>query len=214
MTDQVYAMLHEAILNGDLAAGTPLRFKELAEQVGTSTMPVREALRRLEAAGLAERAPHRGVIVKEISLKELVPVYEVRHMLEPQAARLGSLNISAEDCDRMEAEYVLLREAFNEGRVVALLDHDEAILSILYGASGNPVLLQMIQTLWQQCRAYKIVGAQGRLADGDDSLWHYQEELIAAARKNDADAAASISDTSLTDASNRIKEALAGQREG
>jgi DNA-binding GntR family transcriptional regulator len=213
MTDQVYAMLHEAILNGDLAAGTPLRFKDLAEQVGTSTMPVREALRRLEAAGLAERAPHKGVIVKEISLKDLVPVYDVRHMLEPQAARLGSQNISAEDCDRMEAEYLLLREAFNEGRVVALLDHDEAILSILYSASGNPVLLQMIRTLWQQCRAYKIVGARGRLADGDDSLWHYQEELLAAARRNDADAAASISDTSLTDASNRIRAALEAQRE-
>ncbi|WP_342767750.1 GntR family transcriptional regulator [Arthrobacter silvisoli] len=129
------------MLNGDLAAGTPLRFKELAEQVGTSTMPVRQALRRLEAAGLAERAPRRGVIVKEISLKELVPVYEVRRMLEPQAARLGSQNISAEDCDRMQAEYDLLRTAFTEGRVVALLDHDEAIPSILYGASGNPILL-------------------------------------------------------------------------
>ncbi|WP_210725764.1 hypothetical protein [Arthrobacter silvisoli] len=72
----------------------------------------------------------------------------------------------------------------------------------------------MIQTLWHQCRAYKIVGAQGRLADGDDSLWRYQADLLAAARKKRRRCCRDNSGTSLTDARNRIKEALAGQREG
>ena len=77
----------------------------------------------------------------------------------------------AQDCDEMQAEYELMRAAIAERRVIALLDHDEAMLSILYKAAGNPVLVSMIQTLWQHCRAYTIVGAQGSLdAVGDDSL--------------------------------------------
>ena len=57
LADQVYAVIREAILNGEMPAGTRLRVRDLAEQVGTSVMPVREAIRRLEEAGLAERSP-------------------------------------------------------------------------------------------------------------------------------------------------------------
>ncbi|RKR20029.1 GntR family transcriptional regulator [Arthrobacter oryzae] len=215
LTDQVYAMIHEAILNGDLPAGARLRVRDLAEQVGTSVMPVREAIRRLEEAGLAEREPHKGAVVKSLSLEELIHVYDVRRLLETEAARLGSERITAQDCDRMQAEYELMRAAIAERRVIALLDHDEAMLSILYEAAGNPVLVQMIRTLWQHCRAYKIVGAQGSLdTEGDDSLWRYQQDLIAAARKNDVQAAGSVNEASLLDASERIKARLAAQSAG
>lgn len=212
LTDQVYDMIHAAILNGDLPAGSRLRVRDLAEQVGTSVMPVREAIRRLEEAGLAEREPHKGAVVKNLSLEELIHVYDVRRLLETEAARLGSERVTAEDCDRMQAEYDLMREAIAEGRVVPLLDHDEAMLSILYRAAGNPVLMQTIRTLWQHCRAYKIVGAKGSLDSGnDDSLWRYQQDLITAARNNDPEAAAAVNNASLLDASERIKARLADQ---
>jgi DNA-binding GntR family transcriptional regulator len=105
MTDQVYAILHEAIISGELPAGSRLRIRDLAAQVGTSVMPVREAIRRLEEAGLAEREPHKGAVVKGLTLEELVHVYGVRRLLEGDAARLGAERISPEDCERMEAEY-------------------------------------------------------------------------------------------------------------
>lgn len=115
----------------------------------------------------------------------------------------------------MQAEYELMRAAIDERKVIALLDHDEALLTILYEAAGNPVLVQTIRTLWQHCRAYKIGGAQGSLdTAGDDSLWRYQQDLITAARGNDADAAASINAASLLDASDRIRARLAAQAEG
>lgn len=205
-------MIHAAILNGDLPAGSRLRVRDLAEQVGTSVMPVREAIRRLEEAGLAEREPHKGAVVKNLSLEELIHVYDVRRLLETEAARLGSERVTADDCDRMQAEYDLMREAITDGRVVALLDHDEAMLAILYQAAGNPVLMQMIRTLWQHCRAYKIVGAKGSLDSGnDDSLWRYQQDLVTAARNNDPEAAAAVNNASLLDASERIKARLADQ---
>ncbi|MFD1211428.1 GntR family transcriptional regulator [Arthrobacter sp. GCM10027362] len=214
LTDQVYATIHEAILNGDLPAGSRLTVRELAEQVGTSPMPVREAIRRLEEAGLVEREPHKGAVVKNLTLEELVHVYNIRRLLETEAARLGSQRITSADCDRMQAEYELMRTAIAEGRVIALLDHDEAMLTILYNASGNPLLIQMIRTLWQQCRAYKIVGAQGSLDTGnDDSLWRYQQDLITAARNHDAAGAASVNEASLQDATSRIKARLAAQED-
>lgn len=215
LTDQVYATIHEAILSGDLPAGSRLTVRELAEQVGTSPMPVREAIRRLEEAGLVERQPHRGAVVKALTLEELLHVYNIRRLLEVEAARLGAQHVTARDCDRMQTEYDLMLDAIAEHRVVPLLDHDEAMLEILYKAAGNPLLVQMIRSLWQKCRAYKIVGAQGSLdASLDDSLWRYQKDLIAAARAGDPTAAASVNDASLVNATDRIRALLAAQSDG
>lgn len=212
LTDQVYDMIHESIMNGDLPAGARLRVRDLAEQVGTSVMPVREAIRRLEEAGLAERSPHKGAVVKGLTLAELVHVYDVRRLLEVEAARLGAQRISAEDSARMQNEFALMRTALDERRVVAYLDHDEALLTILYEAAENPVLVDTIRTLWQRCRAYKIVGAEGTVdTTEDDSLWMYQQRLVEAAREHDDAAAAAVNNDSLLDATARIKAQLAQQ---
>ena len=214
LTDQVFSVLHQAIISGELPPGSRLRVRDIAAQVGTSVMPVREAIRRLEEAGLAEREPHKGAVVKGLTLEELVHVYGVRRLLEGEAARLGTEQVTAADCERMQAEYDAMLAAIGERRVVDLLDHDEALLTILYSASGNPVLVDLIQTLWQHCRAYKIVGATGTLdAEGDDSLWRYQQDLVAAARERDAAAAQSVSDASLDNATQRIRALLAAQEQ-
>ncbi|MFE7417656.1 GntR family transcriptional regulator [Rhodococcus sp. NPDC057529] len=215
LTDQVYDMIHESIMNGDLPAGARLRVRDLAEQVGTSVMPVREAIRRLEEAGLAERSPHKGAVVKGLTLAELVHVYDVRRLLEVEAARLGAQRISAADSTRMQDEFALMRTALDERRVVAYLDHDEALLTILYEAAENPVLVDTIRTLWQRCRAYKIVGAEGTVdTTEDDSLWKYQQRLVEAAREHDDAAAAAVNNDSLLDATARIKTQLAQQDAG
>src|SRR5689334_16223975 len=199
-------------MSGELPAGARLRVRDLALQVGTSVMPVREAIRRLEEAGLAERVPHKGAVVKGLTLTELVHVYDVRRLLEVDAARLGSQRISPADNERMQAQYERMRAAINDRQVVAYLDYDEALLTILYEASGNPVLVNMIRTLWQHCRAYKIVGAHGTLdATWADSLWHYQHDLLAAACENDGDAALAVSNASLDNATERIRALLAAQ---
>jgi DNA-binding GntR family transcriptional regulator len=216
LTDQVYAVLHQAIMSGDLPAGSRLRIRDLAEQVGTSVMPVREAIRRLEEAGLAEREPHKGAVVKELTLEELVHVYDSRRLLEGEAARLGAERITPDGCERMQAEYDAMVAAIGERRVVDLLDHDEALLTILYTASGNPVLVNLIRTLWQHSRAYKTVFAQGTLdaEEADSVLWRYQTDLVAAARNGDGAEALAVSDASLDHATQRIRGLLAAQKDG
>ncbi|MBM2615036.1 GntR family transcriptional regulator [Actinoplanes sp. LDG1-06] len=212
LTDQVYSALREAIMSGDLPPGSRLRIRDLAAQVGTSVMPVREAIRRLEEAGLAESVPHKGAVVKGLTLAELAHVYDVRRLLEVEAARLGSAQMSPAEVAAMQTELDLMRTAIAEHRVVAYLDHDEALLTILYRAAGNPVLVDTIRSLWEHCRAYKIVGAQAALdVPGDDSLWRYQQSLVEAARSHDSEAGAAASNESLLDATARIKAQLAAQ---
>ncbi|WP_171109187.1 MULTISPECIES: GntR family transcriptional regulator [Streptomyces] len=209
LTDQVYAVLHEAITSGEYPAGYRLRIRDLAAEVGTSVMPVREAIRRLEEAGFAERVPHKGSVVKGQHLAELLHIYDTRQVLEVEAARRGAARIDEGDAARMREEFELMRRAIAEGAVAPYLDHDEALLTILYEAAGNPVLVNTIRTLWQHCRAYKIVGARAALGTpGDDTLWRYQEQLLKAARARDAEAAAAITNESLANATDRIKEQL------
>lgn len=213
LADQVYDVLHKAIVSGDLAAGSRLRIREVAEQVGTSVMPVREAIRRLEEGGFVQREPHRGAVVKGLTLEELIHVYDVRKVLEREAARLGAERISAEGCARMEAEYGFMRAAIAEGRLEDHLRLDEAVLTALFEASGNPVLVKTIQNLWVQCRAYKTVGIRSTFdsSTSNEVLWHYQGELVEAARAKDADAAARASDASLDAAAEEIRCRLAAE---
>lgn len=213
LTDQVYAKIHQAIMNGDLPAGARLRVRDLAAQVGTSVMPVREAIRRLEEAGLAERVPHKGAVVKGLSFEELVDVYDVRLLLEVEAARAGAERITRTDAERMKVAYEAMRTAIAERQVVELLDRDEELLSILYRASGNPVLVNTIRTLWHHCRPYKIVGARGTLDSADiELLWVYQERLVEAALRGDGVAARAICHDSVVDATARIRVLLEQQR--
>lgn len=210
LTDRVFDAIRASIMNGELPAGHRLRIRDLAAQVGTSVMPVREAIRRLEEAGLAERVPHKGAVVRGLTLIELVNVYEVRRLLEVEAARMGAERITPEDAAAMEQEYDAMREAIRNREAIAYLDHDEALLSILYRAAGNPVLVTTIRALWEQCRSYKIVGAHATLtADDQSPLWSFQARLVEAAGQNDPAAAAAANNESLLNATSRIQEQLA-----
>jgi DNA-binding GntR family transcriptional regulator len=208
LTDRVFTAIHEAIMSGDLPAGARLRVRDLATQVGTSVMPVREAIRRLEEAGLAERVPHKGAVVKRLTLAELEHVYDVRILLEAEAAGLGAGAVGGEGCARMAELCDQMTQAVADGRIVDALNHDEALLTVLYAAAGNPVLLEMIRGLWQRCRPYKILGARRALDSADGELWSFQPRIIDAARNHDADATASISRESLLSAKARIRETL------
>jgi DNA-binding GntR family transcriptional regulator len=213
LADQVYDVLHEAIISGELPAGSRLRIRDVAAQVGTSVMPVREAIRRLEEGGFAQREPHKGAVVKGLTLEELVHVYAVRKILEREAARLGSERITPQDCARMETEYRLMRAAIAEERPEEHLRHDEALLTILYEASGNPVLVSSIRNLWLQCRAYKTVGIKAIFdsSKANEWLWRYQRDLVEAARTHDPDAAVAASEASLDVAAEDVRLRLAAK---
>src|SRR3954451_4963563 len=86
LAERAFNELRHHILAGDLLPGEHLRIRDLAESLGMSVMPVREALRQLEAIGLVEHRPHRGAIVTEISEDELVDLLRALRALKPYAA--------------------------------------------------------------------------------------------------------------------------------
>jgi DNA-binding GntR family transcriptional regulator len=209
LTDRVFDTIHAAIMSGDLPAGTQLKVRDLADQVGTSVMPVREAIRRLEENGLAVREPHKGAVVKALSMTELLQTYQVRTLLEVEAARLGGAAVTKKDCGVMRRLCEQLERAVEDRNVVESLNLDEALLTVLYGAAGNPVLLESIRGLWQRCRGYKIRGAQRAYETSDNSLWSFQPRIVAAACERDGDTAAEITRESMLSALDRIGDTFA-----
>ncbi|MCW4466660.1 GntR family transcriptional regulator [Glutamicibacter sp. MNS18] len=207
--DQAFTAIHDAIMNGDFKAGYRLRIRDLAEGLGTSVMPVREAIRRLEEIGLVETVPYRGAVVKGFTAQELEHVYSTRRLLEIEASRLGALNASSQTIQRMTEEFGLMKNALSKGDVAGYLDRDEALLEEFYAAAGNPVLSELIGNLWKRCRSYKLVGAQEAVDAGvSPALWHYQAELIEAVRAHDAQRAVTATAASLDEAASRIEDAM------
>lgn len=210
LTDRVYGAIREAIRSGEIAAGARLRLRDLAAQLGTSPMPVREAIGRLEQNGLVVRVPHRGAVVADLTPAELAHVYATRLLLEAEATRLGCAAVTAEDVARMRGAYERMRDSVLDGRVGEALDADEELLSVLYAAGGNPVLLGLVADLWQRCRAFKLLGADGAASAGqDEGAWATQRRLLDAVEERDVEAAVAVTRESLESAQRRIRALLA-----
>lgn len=207
--EQVFDAIHRSIINGDLKAGERLRIRNLAEQLGTSVMPVREALRRLEEGGLVETIPYRGAVVRGFTAEELLHIYEVRRLLEVEAARLGTAHLTDADVVDLHADYGNMISALKRGDLNECLSQDERFLSRIYRASGNPVLIENIERLWTQCRAYKLIGARRAVANGNEKmLWEFQEQMLEAVATRDAPRMAELNDASILAAMERIRSAL------
>jgi DNA-binding GntR family transcriptional regulator len=213
VADQVYELLAQRIFDGELAAGDRLRVRDLAGQVGTSVMPVRQAIRVLVENGLAVTHPHRGARVREFTVHELLDLYEVRTTLEVEAARKGALAVTEHDLAEMRAACERMYRAVVHHRVAEALDEDEALLRHLYRAGGNDVLTATIESLWVQCRPYKVIGARAAIDAHDSSLWTPQPALIEALAAGDAEQAVSITEESLLSARRRLERELPGRDE-
>lgn len=207
--DHAYDAIHAAIIDGDFAVGDRLRIRDLAQDLGTSVMPVREALRRLEEVGLVESIPHRGAIVKGFTHRELLDLYGVRRTLEVDATVAGVPALDDRRLAAMRAEFAAMQAAVVAEDSLEYLARDEAFLEIIYEAAGNAVLVEMIRTLWHRCRSYKIRGAEAAMESADPStLLTFQEQLVAAAAKGDAAAAGHITADSLDSAIARIRASI------
>ncbi|MFE9104425.1 GntR family transcriptional regulator [Actinomadura geliboluensis] len=156
LADTAAAELHRMILAGELPAGSPLRLTDLAGQLDMSPMPVRDAMRRLEALGLVEIIPHKGAKVRELSEADLRDTYEVRVELESLAVGRAALHFDAEAAARaeraLEEHESLLANGDVEG---ARRAHTEFHFTI-YHASGSRWLPRAIEPVWQNNERYRF----------------------------------------------------------
>jgi DNA-binding GntR family transcriptional regulator len=141
----VYRRMHEDIVSGELAPGTPLIETSLASHYGTSRTPIREALRRLEQDGLAERAA-RSMRVRSASPEQILEIYDVRIALEGIAARSAAEHATELDLLRLNTAQQAMREADNEDSR-ALAQANRHFHETLWQAAHNSTLLDLLSHL-------------------------------------------------------------------
>lgn len=161
---RVAAYLREAILHGRLRPGDRIRQEEVAEQFGASRLPVREALRMLEAEGLTEHEPNKGARVARLTQHEVEVIYKMRERLEPLAL-IESLPLLTED-DHGRLEDVQRRIEENTD-LERFLDLDREFHMLTYSGCAIDPLNSMVTRLWNATqhfrRAYVALGGQSRM---------------------------------------------------
>lgn len=167
MQEIVYSTIREAIQTGKYAPGRRLVADELAQELGTSRMPVREALRRLEVTGLVSIAPHRGAVVSQLSAREIVEIYHIRAVLEGLAARLAVAHLRREDFERLTALVEQMAAADPSPRERArLLRANHDFHRILWRAAAAPRLTELLENLYDASHRFRNLSLllPGRLA--------------------------------------------------
>ncbi len=142
------ARLREGFEQGKYAPGQRLQVARLAEELGLSLTPVREALAKLASEGLVEVDPHRGARVADISLPGLSEVYMARMMLEPAAARLAADSIRDEELERLRVIHTKFIEATNNGEVGSLRPLNDEFHLLIYDSSRSPLLRRLVKLVW------------------------------------------------------------------
>lgn len=156
LRDVVFNTLRQAILKGELAPGERLMEIQLADRLGVSRTPIREAIRKLELEGLVLMIPRKGAEVAKISEKSLRDVLEVRRSLEELAIELACQRMTEEEVARLEETQEAFREAVNHGDAMGIAESDEHYHDIIYYGTGNARLVQILNNLREQMYRYRL----------------------------------------------------------
>lgn len=165
--DYAYAELQRRILTGVLPAGAVIPQAKLAAEIGVSTTPLREAIRRLSAEGMVELEAHRDARVTPVSANEARHLYQVRENLDPLAAALAARTRTAADIAAISNAFDRLSPIASASDVDALVRHREFHRTV-YRASGNPVLIDILERLWDKADRYRVIGLSHRGDSPDD----------------------------------------------
>jgi DNA-binding GntR family transcriptional regulator len=151
LREQVKDVLLQRIVSGELEPGERLVETRIAQELGTSQAPVREALRDLELLRLVESEPFRGSRVRVFDEEEMIEVYPVRASLEELAARLAAEKLDG-DVSSLEVEFEAMKDAVRRDDTNALVQHDIAFHRLIVEAAGNSVLEQCWKSLGVESR--------------------------------------------------------------
>jgi DNA-binding GntR family transcriptional regulator len=157
LAEQAYAALLDAIVGGDLPPGARLRDTELAEQLGVSRTPVREALRRLEDEGLVETGRHAFTRVAPLRPDRIADAFPVVAALHGLATRLGVPALSSGDLERMERHDGERTRALRRGDVLAAIAADDAFHGVLLAASRNAEIERLLARVMPHIRRLDLL---------------------------------------------------------
>ena len=192
LREVVFTTLRKAILKGDLAPGERLMEIPLAEKLGVSRTPIREAIRMLEHEGLVNMIPRRGAQVAKITSQELNDVLEVRKSLEILAIGRACERMTQEDIEKMQAagkRFSELVESGEEG-LTGLAEADVAFHDVIYDGTKNRRLIQILGNVREQMYRFRIEYLKER--EIRQSLVVEHQAIMAAIEQRDEAAAVKL----------------------
>jgi DNA-binding GntR family transcriptional regulator len=154
LVDEAAAALRASILSGEIRPGARIRIQDLEDRLGISRIPIREALRRLEAEGLVKTTPHRSTVVTPLSLTELWDVYDVREALEIRTAKRSVARLKPEQLEAANQARIEAAAAVREDDRPRFFEANHRFHRLLREPGSNPTMEHIIQQLLQTADRY------------------------------------------------------------
>lgn len=186
-TDQAYEAILAGILGGAIAPGEQLVLQDLADELGTSLQPVREAIRRLDATGIIEVVPHRGARVRPLTDEDFDDTYRARLGIEPILVEYAAEQFTAEDAEIASAALARQQAAVERGDVAEASRAHEEFHFAVYRAARSPWLFRSMLPTWRNAERYRIGGLVDRAAVAQRLVEH--QAILDACIRHDAPAA-------------------------
>lgn len=201
----VFESMREAILTGVLQPGERLMEIQLAEEMGVSRTPVREAIRKLELENFVVMIPRKGAYVAGVSSKDVADVFEIRSALEGLAAGLAAERITEDELEQMER--VLFYKANEEEvNLEQIVKTDTDFHALVYAASRNERLIQILANLREQIQRFR---ATSLAVPGRNKLAIEEHRMIVdALRRHDSEEAQTLAMAHIVTAENVMFEVL------
>lgn len=154
----VFEYLRTSILNGDLKPGERLMEIQLAEQLGVSRTPVREAIRKLEKEKFVEMIPRKGAYVADLTAKDILDVLEIRTILEGFASSLAAFRMTDDEVDALEQTLIDFNEYLEElDRPGMIEKKDNQFHDMIFEATRNNKLIEIVQDLHDQFQRFRLI---------------------------------------------------------
>lgn len=156
LREVVFRTLRQAIIQGEFQPGERLMEETLANKLGVSRTPVREAIRMLELEGLVVMIPRRGAEVAKITVKDLKDALEVRMALEALSVGLACERIDEAGKEKLLLSCMQFKEAINSKLVPAIVEGDERFHDVIFSVTNNQRLITIAQNLREQVYRYRV----------------------------------------------------------
>ena len=156
LRDVVFNTLRKAILRGELKPGERLMEIQLANKLGVSRTPIREAIRKLELEGLVLMIPRKGAEVAQITEKNMQDVLEVRKALEELSVQLACERITPEQVEEMKMAAEDFRKVLKSGDVTKIAEADVKFHDIIFAATNNQRLITLLNNLREQMYRFRV----------------------------------------------------------
>lgn len=157
LREVVYDELKRQILIGEIQPGTRMMEVELADDMGVSRTPIREAIRKLEKEGLVTIEPRRGAYASDICIKDMIDVLEVRQFLEGMAAGMAASNITEDQKQELEKVTEKYKKAIEAEDTDEIIKYDELFHKLIVNASGNQTMVQIVSQVQELALRFRYI---------------------------------------------------------